>query len=430
MNEKKKNVPKRRFKEFKNADAWEQRKFSNMITDIADGPFGSNLKNEHYTDKKEVRIIQLSNLSDLGWQEENKRYTTFEHSKKIKRCIVNYRELVMGKMMPAGMTILRPNEEKMYILSSDCVRIKLNNDLVENNFFLYTTKSDYFLNQVNNDSQGSTRVRTSISKIKKMEIFIPTIDEQKKISETFIDIDSNITLHQRKLDKYKAIKESYLQEMFPAEGQRKPKRRFSGFTDDWEQRELESFCNLITKQTGFDYSSTIKPSLVKNNSSDVYSFIQNKDFNGEKINFNTDFYIPKYIAKKFPKILLDRPALLVTISGKIGNVGLYTNDEKAFIGGAVGICKLNNEDEGKFILYSLQSQAGQKQFLISTKTSSHANITVEMIKKILISIPTKSEEIKLIVNQIEILSKTITLHQKKLDKLKKLKEALLEEMFV
>ena len=209
-NEEKK--PRIRFEGF--ADAWEQRKVSSMIKDIADGPFGSNLKTEHYTEDKEARIIQLSNLSDYGWQEENTRYTTFEHAKEIKRCIVNESELVMGKMMPAGMTIMRPNSEKMYVLSSDCVRIKLDNDITTDRFFLYTTKSDAFLNQVNNDSQGSTRVRTSISKIREMDIAIPLIAEQEKIGEYFTDLDHLITLHQRKLDKLKSIKKSMLEKMF------------------------------------------------------------------------------------------------------------------------------------------------------------------------------------------------------------------------
>ena len=56
----KQKVPKLRFKGF--SDDWEQRKLSDTIVDIADGPFGSNLKTEHYTDEKEARIIQLSNV--------------------------------------------------------------------------------------------------------------------------------------------------------------------------------------------------------------------------------------------------------------------------------------------------------------------------------------------------------------------------------
>ena len=120
----------------------------------------------------------------------------------------------MAKMMPAGMTIICPNTEVMYVLSSDCVRIKLDESSVKNGFFLYTTKSTLFLHQVNNDSQGSTRVRTSISKIRNMDLLLPSLEEQQKISELFTALDILITLHQRKLEKLKNIKKSMLEKMF------------------------------------------------------------------------------------------------------------------------------------------------------------------------------------------------------------------------
>lgn len=71
----------------------------------------------------------------------------------------------------------------------------------------------------------------------------------------------------------------------------KPSIRFAEFTDAWEQRKLKDETSVITKQTGFDYSSTIKPSLVTEKNNDNYPFIQNKDFDGKSINYNTDFYI-------------------------------------------------------------------------------------------------------------------------------------------
>ena len=55
----------------------------NIPNAIADGPFGSDLKKIHYTDEKQVRIIQLSNVSKDGWKDDNVRYTTFEHLKNI-----------------------------------------------------------------------------------------------------------------------------------------------------------------------------------------------------------------------------------------------------------------------------------------------------------------------------------------------------------
>ena len=170
-------------------------------------------------------------------------------------------------------------------------------------------------------------------------------------------------------------------------------------------------CFLITKQTGFDYSATIKPSLLTENIGNCYSFIQNKDFDGENINMDTDFYIPISVAENFPKITLDTPSLLISISGKIGNIGYYCRKEKAFIGGAVGICKLKKAN-GSILVYALQSDSGQAYFHSLIKASSHANITVEDIRKIEVLLPKSYEEEEKIVTFLRNIDHLITLHQR------------------
>ncbi len=225
------------------------------------------------------------------------------------------------------------------------------------------------------------------------------------------------------------MKKACLEKMFPKNGSNVPEIRFKGFTEAWEQRKLDDMCTIITKQTGFDYSETIKPSLVTEYSDDVLPFIQNKDFDGGYINLNTDFFIPKCIADKFPKITLDTPSLLVSISGKIGNVGYYRLANKAIIGGAVGICKLK-KDNGRILVYALQSDRGQEYFHSLIKASSHANITVEDIRKIIITLPSSDEECEKISEYLYNLDHLITLHQRELEKLQNIKKSLLEKMFV
>ena len=183
------------------------------------------------------------------------------------------------------------------------------------------------------------------------------------------------------------------------------------FVHSWEQRKLSDMCSIITKQTGFDYSETIKPSLITEPREDTYSFIQNKDFDGENINFDTDFYIPISIANKYPRITLDCPSLLISISGKIGNVGYYNYLKKSFIGGAVGICKLLRAN-GSIIVYALQSNAGQRYFHSLIKASSHANITVQDIRNINVMLPrNEAEEIK-VSQLLRSIDNLITLHQR------------------
>lgn len=208
-----------------------------------------------------------------------------------------------------------------------------------------------------------------------------------------------------------------------------PAIRFQGFTDEWKKKTLDDLCELVTKQTGFDYSTTIKPSLVLKQDEDTYPFIQNKDFTGNIINLDTDFFIPANVADKFPRILIDKPSLLVSISGRIGNVGLYKLRKKAFIGGAVGICKLKNPDDGEFILKELESDYGQKYFQSLTKASSHANITVEDIRNIKIHMPINQSERDLISSTHLRIDRLIYIYQKKLKKLQFLKKSMLTKMF-
>lgn len=210
-----------------------------------------------------------------------------------------------------------------------------------------------------------------------------------------------------------------------------PKRRFKEFKNDeaWKEYILEDLCSIVTKQTGFDYSSTIKPSLQVEFSNNNYPFIQNKDFSGMNINLDTDFFIPKDIAEKFPKILLDKPSILISISGKIGNVGFYKDSKKAFIGGAVGICKLLDASDGALIVYELLSDIGQLNFSSLTKASSHSNITVEDIRKLPIKIPKSSKEKELVGNFFLNIDNVITVYQSKLEKIKSLKKSYLADMF-
>lgn len=163
-----------------------------LAIDMADGPFGSNLKAEHYTDKKEVRIIQLSNIGEEGWKETNTKYTTFDHLKTIQRSEVYPGNLVIAKMMPAGRAIICPDHEKGYVLSSDAVKLCPSN-YIYNRWLLYTINSPEFKKQVYENVQGVTRVRTSIVKLKQCIVPLPPETEQKrivsKIEELFTQLD-------------------------------------------------------------------------------------------------------------------------------------------------------------------------------------------------------------------------------------------------
>ena len=79
---------------------------------------------------------------------------------------------------------------------------------------------------------------------------VPSFNEQSRLGEFFSDLDSLITLHQRKYDKLVIFKKTMLEKMFPKDGESVPEIRFAGFTDPWEQRK---FSDIVDVCSGKDY---------------------------------------------------------------------------------------------------------------------------------------------------------------------------------
>ena len=174
-------------------EKWKWVKLSELATEMADGPFGSNLKKEHYTLNREARIIQLSNIGEHGWRNENVKYTTFEHAETISRSKVNSGDIVIAKMMPAGRAIIVPPIEKTFVLSSDAVKVVVNNKYCLTKYLNFAINSNVFKNQVYSNVQGTTRIRTSVTKLKNYYIPLPSLEEQirivAKLEEAFDEID-------------------------------------------------------------------------------------------------------------------------------------------------------------------------------------------------------------------------------------------------
>ena len=159
----------------------------NIPNAFADGPFGSNLKKEHYTDRQEVRLIQLSNIGEDGWRNGNTKYTTYSHAATLERSCVKPGSIVIAKMMPAGRAIIVPNLEQDYILSSDAVKF-LPHPCLDKDYLVFAINSPAFRDQVIAEAHGVTRVRTSLRKLQTYLLPIPPIEEQKRIVSRLQDV--------------------------------------------------------------------------------------------------------------------------------------------------------------------------------------------------------------------------------------------------
>ncbi|WP_373845582.1 restriction endonuclease subunit S, partial [Clostridium sp.] len=138
-----------------------------------------------------------------------------------------------------------------------------------------------------------------------IEIPVPTIKEQIKISSFFRTLDNLITLHQRKYEKLIDFKKAMLEKMFPKDGADIPEIRFTGFIGAWERRKLKELSDVYdgTHQTPQYTDSGVMFLSVEN-----IKTLQSKK------------YISKEAFKKEFKIFPEKGDILMTRIGDIGTV--------------------------------------------------------------------------------------------------------------
>lgn len=213
------------------------------------------------------------------------------------------------------------------------------------------------------------------NKIADTVFVLPPIEEQNAIvtyiDEKLSEIDAAIKEAQELIEKYKEYKLSKVKEIFD----------FYLKNESYVIAKLGSLASLVTKQTGFDYSNTISPSLVGELTEDTLPYIQTRHFKDNYWNYETEYYIPINVARLFPRIILDKRCLLFSIVGaSIGNVAVYPGEVKAFLGGA--ICKVNLYEEAyyDYIKHYMMSCYGQEQISFNIKASAQGTITVQNVR--------------------------------------------------
>ena len=269
--------------------------------------------------------------------------------------------------------------------------------------------------------QGIKVLSLSRSNIQKTSVSYPSaMKEQQLIASYFSQLDHLITLHQRKYDKLTNVKKSMLEKMFPQNGSNAPEIRFKGFTEAWEQRKL-SDC------AGFRRGSFPQPYGNKDwyDGEGAMPFVQVADVSDDmKLVDDTKQKISK-LAQPM-SVCAEEGSVLVTLQGSIGRVAIM--QYKAFVDRTVLIFDKYNADIDKtFWAYIIK-----EKFIEEARKAPGGTIktiTKEVLSDFDLMLPSYDEQ-KMLGKLLHSLDHLITLHQRELEKLKNLKKACLEKMFV
>ena len=261
----------------------------------------------------------------------------------------------------------------------------------------------------------------------------PSSDAQDKIVDLInkktAEIDSLIDIENQQIEKLKEYVESSIYEYL--------KKKLGvnindmSFESRTPMKKIGALSNLVTKQTGFDYSNTIKPTMLDNPNEDSLPYLQTRNFKNNYFNLNTEFSVPKSTWEQFPKLILDDETLLFSIVGaSIGNVAIFPKFEKAFLGGAICRVNLVDKEYALFIKEIMLSKFGQEQINRKINSNAQGTITVQNVRDFLIPMPSKKDAVR-IGRKCESMRKEvddlIKIKEKKIDELTEYKKSLIYE---
>lgn len=389
-NEKK---PALRFKGF--TDPWEQRK----ISELAEKTYGGGTpttSNEAFWNGN-IPWIQSSDIVDgklMGV--EPRKYITQTGLNSSATQLVPKNSIAIITRVGVGKLAYMPFS---YSTSQDFLSLsKLNTEP------FFTVYACYKKLQ----SELNTVQGTSIKGITKDELLaktisVPVYSEQKQIGSFFAQLDTLITLHQRKYEKLVNIKKSMLDKMFPQNGASVPEIRFKGFTDPWEQRKVREVTDRYDNlRIPVAASLRVAGTTPYYGANGIQDYVEGYTHDGEFI----------LVAEDGANDLKNYPVKCV--KGRI-----WVNNHAHVLQGKCACA------DNQFLAYAI-SQADIESLLVG---GGRAKLNAETLMDIELLLPSKDEQIQ-IGHYLARLDHLITLHQRKLEKLQNIKKSCLEKMFV
>ena len=385
VGEVKKNIPKLRFKGYE--DAWEQRKAKRLFVS--------------WVDKGYPDLPVLSATQDKGMVRRDENGINIHYDEKNKS---GYKRVMPGQFV----IHLRSFQggfaySEVEGITSPAYTVfdfkEFDKHIPE--FWKYVFSSKDFIRRLEKVTYGIRDGRSiGFEDFLTLKFNVPEKREQKVIAEILAGVNNLITLHQRKYDALKSMKKTLLSKIFPKNGEDVPEIRFKGYTDAWEQRKL-----------GEIVLSEIKGSAKAEMIGGDTPYLETNYLNGGEClfvdsenNVDTDDVI----------VLWDGSQAGTVYHGFSGALG---STFKAYKTKCLGL----------FIFQQLKKNQQTIYDKYRTPNIPHVIKTFKDEYDVMLTSEEEQNEIGRYFQQIDHL---ITLHQRKLEELKKMKKTLLQQMFV
>lgn len=287
--------------------------------------------------------------------------------------------------------------EKNFWAGNSCYSIATKDN--RNLKFLYHCLKKNQSNYLNNQQAANI---PSISKkdIQETILVMPKSFEQQAIASYFTSLDSQISAATSRLASLKQMKAASLQAMFPQEGETVPKIRFKGFEGEWKEQSLSGHNFFII--AGGDVDKI----LLQNNGK--YPVIANALTNDGILGYYMDSY------------RVDGPA--VTVTGR-GDIGIAIARHYSFTP-VVRLLSIKSNHNVDFLANAINC------YKVAKESTGVPQLTTAKLQEYRIKMPMNIDEENAIGNYFTSLDRQISLQSQRLEKLKQIKSACLDKMFV
>ena len=392
--------------------AWEQRKFNEFVKNVAK-------KNKDNLDLEPFAVT-----NDRGFIAQKDAHEDFGYMKDTDRRAYNIVPPNSFAYNPARINVgsLGYYAGTENVIVSSLYEVFQTEDFIDDRFLWHWLKSEHFPKWIEKLQEGSVRLYFYFDKLIQCQMMIPSVEEQKIISEYLDRIDTLITLHQRKCDETKKLKKYMLQKMFPQNGNKVPEIRFFGFTDDWEQRKFGEMAS------SFEYG--LNAAAKEYDGENKYIRITDIDDNTHEF-LSDSLTSPDIDLTDAEKYKLSTGDILFARTGaSVGKSYIYRDyDGLVYYAGFLIRARIKDEYDVEFVFQNTLTDKYNKYIAVTSQRSGQPGVNAQEYSEFKIQVPKKEEQIK-IGKYFQNLDHLITLHHRKYEELQKIKKFMLQNMFV
>lgn len=282
------------------------------------------------------------------------------------------------------------------------------------------------------ESTGVPQLTTD--KLSEYSIFFPEDgSEEISIGKYCKSIDQQISSVSSRLTSLRQVKEASLQAMFPQEGENVPRIRFKGFEGEWA---ISAFSDMFIflKNNSLSRAQLSQEGEIGNvHYGDVLiKFGELLDLNKESIPFIADNKTSK---KLYSECNLLNGDIIFADAAEDNTVGKCTemviqDDQKVVSGLHTIPCRPRSKFASGFLGYALNANSFHDQLLPQIQGSKISSISRTVLRNTQIKCPKDIKEQTAIASYFRSLDRQITLQSQRLEKLKQIKAACLDKMFV